>query len=348
MNELSLCMIVKNEEEKLSKCLNSVKSICDEIVIVDTGSTDKTVELARQFGAKIIEKSWADSFSYARNISLSNATKPWIMWLDADDIVPEESVLKIKRIKDEFKLDSAFGFQIKNTTDGVMGDIFNQIRMFPNNSEIRFKYRVHEQVLPSIQKLNLKVFYTDVIVFHSGYHSAEAKIRKQKRNIVLLKKDIEENDNPVMLFTYAGTLVDLGRDEESYVYYEQAYLTAKEQNTERHIMEEVPLVLAEKFLRKKDYSACDKWIKIASENTPDHIKLHFLNGKIAEAKNQYQEALDAFEKVLASPEKSSFIPINYKLLKIQACGSLGRLYGTIFPNKERMIEILEYAKKLQK
>mgnify|MGYP001386520006 CR=1 FL=1 len=82
---ISLCMIVKNEEDVLIRCLESVKYIVDEIIIVDTGSTDSTVEIAKKYGARIFYYKWDDSFSSARNYSLEKATKEWILIMDADD-----------------------------------------------------------------------------------------------------------------------------------------------------------------------------------------------------------------------------------------------------------------------
>ena len=85
-NEISLCMIVKNEEEYLPRCLENIKDIVDEIIIVDTGSTDKTVEIAKSYGAKVYYFKWNNNFSEARNVSLKYATKDWILILNVDDL----------------------------------------------------------------------------------------------------------------------------------------------------------------------------------------------------------------------------------------------------------------------
>src|SRR3989338_7273874 len=93
---ISLCMIVKNEDKFLEQCINSVKNIADEIIIVDTGSTDKTKGIAKKFGAKIIDFKWDDDFSAARNESIKHATKDWILVLDADEIMEEKDLAEIK------------------------------------------------------------------------------------------------------------------------------------------------------------------------------------------------------------------------------------------------------------
>ncbi len=91
MITISLCMIVKNEEKVLARCLESVKDIVDEIIIVDTGSTDKTKEIAYRYTQNVYDFEWIHDFSAARNYSFSKATKDYQMWLDADDIITEEN-----------------------------------------------------------------------------------------------------------------------------------------------------------------------------------------------------------------------------------------------------------------
>ena len=97
MSSISLCMIVRNEEKTLERCLNSVKKVVDEIIIVDTGSTDSTKSIAKKFTNKVFDFKWCDNFSLARNFSFSKATCEYIMWLDADDIITEENKETIQK-----------------------------------------------------------------------------------------------------------------------------------------------------------------------------------------------------------------------------------------------------------
>ena len=99
MISISLCMIVKDEELVLGRCLNSVKNLVDEIIIVDTGSTDKTKDIASLYTDKIYDFKWINDFSAARNYSFSKATKDYIMWLDADDVLLEEDYIKLQDLK---------------------------------------------------------------------------------------------------------------------------------------------------------------------------------------------------------------------------------------------------------
>ena len=103
MITISLCMIVKNEEEVLARCLDSVKDLVEEIIIVDTGSYDKTKEIAYKYTDKVYDFLWENDFSEARNFAFSKATKDYQMWLDADDIITEDNKIKILQIKKNLK-----------------------------------------------------------------------------------------------------------------------------------------------------------------------------------------------------------------------------------------------------
>ena len=105
MTELSLCMIVKNEEERLARCLSGVQGAVDEIIIVDTGSTDGTKRVAGQFTSRVYDYAWDDDFSAARNASLDRATKPFILWLDADDVVERSEKEKLMALKNRLTAD---------------------------------------------------------------------------------------------------------------------------------------------------------------------------------------------------------------------------------------------------
>ena len=96
---ISLCMIVKNEEKRLSACINSISEIIDEIIVVDTGSTDDTPQIAQNHGVKLFFHDFNNDFSEVRNISIKHATKDWILFLDADEVLEEKSLCELKRIR---------------------------------------------------------------------------------------------------------------------------------------------------------------------------------------------------------------------------------------------------------
>ncbi|HIE56023.1 MAG TPA: tetratricopeptide repeat protein [Chromatiaceae bacterium] len=184
---LSICMIVRNEAKRIQKAIRSVLPFADEVVVVDTGSEDDTVEIARQLGAKIGYFEWCNDFSAARNASLDLATGDWIMWLDADDYIPATEWPKLQEVK-LLPPNQAFMFKLQN--EGPSNEISLQLRMFPNRPEVRFRYPVHEQVAPALRELGLPLRWVDITVVHTGYHSIEVIREKKKKYLKLLRERV--------------------------------------------------------------------------------------------------------------------------------------------------------------
>ncbi|HWR21606.1 MAG TPA: glycosyltransferase family 2 protein, partial [Verrucomicrobiae bacterium] len=197
---LSLCMVVRNEETNLSRCLESVKGVIDEIIIVDTGSTDRTVEIAQQYGAKIFSHRWDNDFAAARNVSLSHATSDWILVLDADETLAEEDRGRLRAL---LRPDgpTAYLLNIVSPVDDRRSShaVINAFpRLFRNRPEIRFEGRVHEQVSPSIARMGGTVSPSEIRIHHQGYHSRWVDLSaKRQRNIHLLRRQLTDHpDDP--------------------------------------------------------------------------------------------------------------------------------------------------------
>jgi GT2 family glycosyltransferase/tetratricopeptide (TPR) repeat protein len=224
--KVSLCMIVKNEEARLGACLETAADLFGEVVIADTGSKDRTVEIAKRFGAKIVEFPWCNHFGRARNASLESATGRWIMWLDADDRIDTENRRKLRdlfqSLGDEF---AAYALRVRSIMDasGTAFRLLDQVRIFPNHPKVRWEYRVHEQTLPSVNRLGGHVRWTDIVVDHVGYQDVSVRRGKLERNLRLLELDHEEKpDDAFNLFNLGWTLMDLGRSQEALGHLERS------------------------------------------------------------------------------------------------------------------------------
>ena len=145
---LGLCMIVKDEEEVLGKCLEAVAPAVDEIIVVDTGSTDRTIEIAKSHGAKVFEQAWTGSFADARNTSFEHATTDWIIYLDADEVLVADDIARLKSLTGRVWRE-AFYLALTSFT-GELGDggaVTNSaMRVFRNRPHYRFEGRLHEQI----------------------------------------------------------------------------------------------------------------------------------------------------------------------------------------------------------
>jgi GT2 family glycosyltransferase/2-polyprenyl-3-methyl-5-hydroxy-6-metoxy-1,4-benzoquinol methylase/tetratricopeptide (TPR) repeat protein len=207
---VALTMIVKNEESNLPRLLASVEGLFDEIVVVDTGSTDRTVEIATAAGARVVEWAWRDDFAAARNVAIENATSDWCMWLDADDeLLPDERT-KLEQILRSLS-PSYMGYGIRCRCHEVDARYYvDQVRIFVRDERIRFEGRCHEQNQPAILRAGGDVAWTDVIVDHHGYADPEALQAKLERNIHLLAEDLSaEPESPDLNFWAGRTFMGL-------------------------------------------------------------------------------------------------------------------------------------------
>lgn len=159
---LSLCMIVKNEENTLERCLESVKDIVDEMIIIDTGSTDDTIKVAEKYGAKIFFYKWDNSFSNARNYSLSKASKDWILIMDADDELKNEDKDKVIKLIncENNKFNAYFGETLSYSGDYAGDNISSNIniRFIKNGKGYKFIGDIHEQIISGSEDANKQVF----------------------------------------------------------------------------------------------------------------------------------------------------------------------------------------------
>ena len=222
---ISLCMIVKNEERSLSRCVKSVKSLVDQIIIVDTGSTDNTVNIAKNLGAEIYNFEWCDDFSAARNESIKYANHQWILLLDADEFLDNNSISEIKKIIKNNKPPVAFEFRVLSDTGGQNPNESRVIRMFSNGFGIKFKNRVHEQITSSIKEISAQVLRTNSKIFHDGYNQKHVdQNEKQERNIPLLEQMInEEPDFYYWPYNLGISYMAIGKNDLGIKFLKKSY-----------------------------------------------------------------------------------------------------------------------------
>tara|TARA_R110000868_G_scaffold376770_1_gene641855 strand:+ start:2389 stop:7095 length:4707 start_codon:yes stop_codon:yes gene_type:complete len=224
---LSLCMIVRDNEDTIGPCLESIRPWVDEIIIVDTGSKDRTPDICREYGAHMFEFPWCDDFSAARNESIKHALGKWVFWMDSDDTITEECGRKIKELAAQDHPDHLMGFIMQVHCPGPAGDVsmtaVDHVKLFRNFPELRFEHRIHEQIIPAIRRRGGDVAWTDLYVVHSGSdHSVEGRKRKLERDYRLLELDNRERPNhPFVLFNLGMTYADDEKYPEAIQYLKQ-------------------------------------------------------------------------------------------------------------------------------
>jgi|GEM_PF-3006776 len=182
--EISVCMIVKNEQDNITQCLSSVRDVADEIVVVDTGSCDNTLAIAQSFGAKVFSCPWEDNFSIPRNVSLEQALGEWILMLDADEHLDQESRTGVRELT---RYHDVPGYRVLIQLHPEWTEM-RSVRLFRNIPDLRFAGVYHEE-LRTTEDMRSKFIDTAIKLIHKPF-STEDFNRKYERNIRMLKKHI--------------------------------------------------------------------------------------------------------------------------------------------------------------
>ncbi len=304
---LSVCVITKNEENNLEKCLKSVKSIADEIIVVDTGSTDKTLEIAQQFTNNIFHFEWIYNFSTARNFALEKATGQFILSIDADEYLLNSNIL-IETLKNP-KQDTGGWLvnvisEIKNEYGQTEKMQSSLLRLFRNKQEIRFKGIIHEQVLDSILKLNLKIENSNITFIHTGYDiDNDLLIQKHERNLSLITKEIKNDPSNLYLKNHlAKTCNALGKRDEAIRYFKE--VVDKSATIGVYTIEALNN-LSKLYFEDKIYDLSIEYAKKSLSYASDqHIAL-FTIGECYLAQNEYDKAYYTFKDLLEKYDNSN-------------------------------------------
>ncbi|MFC4100283.1 glycosyltransferase [Paenibacillus xanthanilyticus] len=321
---LSVQLIVRNEELLLPFCLESVKGIADEIVVVDTGSTDRTVEIALSYGARVYAVPWSDDFAYARNVGLERTEAAWILCLDADEVLAAGA----DRLRDTLRNASAEAFWV--TIDNVLGRLpearlqHRIVRLFRNRPEYRFRQRLHEQILPAILERTEPdtVAPSSLRLTHLGYfHEIKDPSVKQARNERILSLMLAESpDDPFALYNW-GVAKAQGGDQEQAL---QAMLTAK-MLAPAAVAYRPGLVrdIARLLLAQDQPNEAASLLVEESGNYPDYPDLHYLLGEAYQSQGLLPEALQALRQAAACPPDPALYPVEAGCSTFRAQTAIG-------------------------
>lgn len=324
---LTLSMIVKNEEKMLRGCLESAEKVVDEIVIVDTGSTDRTIEIAKEFGAKVYHFNWIDDFAAARNESLKHSKGKWILYLDADERISQFEVDKFRKSLSELS-DNSGGLicTIESPHTNLSGgesDVHrgSYPRIFRNLGldKVKFQGRVHEQISPSLKDNNLQLLQSDIIIYHLGYdQSREIMEGKIERNYRMLLQHVrEEPTNGYAWYQLGQTLGHMNLKKEAE---ETIKFALKCGNLSPMIEASASASLAQFTGNDKRFDEALKWAERSLELTPNSLYAMNLRaysllhlGKFDEAEKEFEKTLELKSKFYNNAPTSGYdvdIPIS--------------------------------------
>ena len=299
---LSLCMIVKDEGKTLERCLNSVKSFINEIIIVDTGSKDNTVEIAKKFNAKIYKFKWIDDFSAARNFAFSKATSDYIMWLDGDDFINEDDIKKIESLLSN--MDSSYDYIsaeyiLARNSEGKVSTSLRRNRIVKRQSAFLWVGNVHEYLAVYGKGLE------------GNFSIEHGKVKEYTDRNLQIFKTMEKNNKkftPRDIYYYANELFDNGYYKESINQYNK-FIDTKEGwiedikgaylkiiralnliNDKDKIVDvafeslkidtptaEIACSLGEYYFEKENYNQAAFWYRVALDSRPSSLNMSLTN-----------------------------------------------------------------------
>jgi len=224
MTLVSACLIVKNEERFLPGCLASLEGVADELVVVDTGSTDRTVSIAEAHGARVLHHPWAGDFAAARNVGLDHARGRFILYVDADEEVMADDRAALRKTLESDDHDAILMRVVSplHGSDKTSVDIYP--RAFRSYPDVRFQYRIHEQIWPSLSRHAPRVFDSPLRILHHGYAQSPTILdEKRRRNLATALAVLEEEpDSGFYLYQAGFACLTLGRRTEAIGWLERA------------------------------------------------------------------------------------------------------------------------------
>ena len=295
--KISLCLIVKNEEKDLARCINSLKGCYDELIIADTGSTDKTVEIAKKLGARVEHFDWIDDFGAARNFSFSFATGDWIMWVDADDILQEGQAEDFRRIVHSYddnpnvtSINFQYIYSHESTGTGEIPNFkYHRCRVIKKGTA-KWVARIHEYLaIDQSKSIN-----DHEIVFHH-FRDEGKGTQNTARNLRILQKVVDGasvEEKPRYLFYYGKECMYNGLWDDAMKAFKEyiplsSWLPEKhramyelgvcynnlgdEENAKRYAFEAINLdknyadpyiLLGQMAYEKKDWQECIRWMSV--------------------------------------------------------------------------------------
>jgi tetratricopeptide (TPR) repeat protein len=276
---ISLCLIAKNAEASLPQCLPSVAGVVHEMIVVDSGSADRTKDIAASLGARVFDFAWVDSFAAARDQSLRHATGDWIFWLGADEYLDADNRGKLKALFDQLHDEPAAYVLRQRSAQANPGDpptLVDQCRLFRNHPDLRWSDRVHEQILPTSHRLGHQVGFTDLCIDHSGYTDPATGAQKDQRNLRLLHlEEAEQPHDPFTLFNLGWAYQALGQPDRALAYLRQSL---KRADPAASIVRKLFALIAQTYDKRGQRREALAWCRAGRVRFPDDGEPLFREG----------------------------------------------------------------------
>ncbi|REK31796.1 MAG: glycosyltransferase, partial [Planctomycetota bacterium] len=335
---LSVCLIVRDNEQTIGPCLESIKPWVDEMVVVDTGSNDRTPEICEELGARVFHWAWQDNFAAARNVSIDHAQGEWLFWMDSDDTIPAECGRKLRDLATGPHPDHIHGYVVQVHCPGPpsggsglrprepeanleSGDrsrarpgasdvtVVDHVKLFRNRPDLRFEFRIHEQLLPSIRRAGGEVGFTDIYVVHSGAdHTLEGRQRKLDRDFRLLELELADRpDHPFVLFNLGMTHADACQYELAIGFLQRCITVS--QPSESHLRKAYALLVSS-LQQTEQFADAHATCRQGLQLYPDDKELLFRDAMLLHQSGRLEESVETYQRVLNQATDRHFTSVD--------------------------------------
>lgn len=295
---LSVCMIVRNESANISDALACFTPFADEIIVVDTGSTDNTKEIAARFTSLVYDFEWIDDFAAARNFAMSKASKSYHLWVDADDRFDSENQRRIESLKSGFDGKKAYYFILVNRQEDLAPTSCRQLRCFPIADGIRFNRPIHEQAFESVMEAGFEMEFPEIVINHLGYMTHEIRLAKAMRNLAIMERQRAEGSTDGGLYFFlALTYSPLGRQEEAMECMAQALEYFEKESYNHHLIAEGYLFQAKLAFEMGDHDKCLRNLAVLGSLAGANPVYNYSMGILYQRMGRHREAVEAITKV---------------------------------------------------
>ena len=342
---ISACMIVKNEEACLSRCLDSVKDFVDEIIIVDTGSTDKTVEIARRYTDKIYFHPWEESFSKARNQALAYAACDWIFQIDADEeLVQEETHILLDAVQNE-ELDAIMVQIVSTLREGKSESIHSVERIFRNNKQIHYEGRVHNRL---VGIKNAKVY--PIRLIHHGYDLGQTQSRKKfDRTVTLLKMDLEDDPkNPKTYHYLSCSYLSEGMIDDALKSSLRAVELAEARDDRNLIFLWSRYNAAMCLYKQKEYDRAEEIALSALSRYEKHIDSHFILLLIGYERGEWRMVIQHGSEYLRLVHRLHTAPVEFDNLVTCSVNEVWNVHVLIGIARYELVQIAMFEESVER
>ena len=307
MATISLCVITKNEQNNIARCIGSIKKCVSEIIVVDTGSMDETVDIAENLGARVFSYQWADDFAAARNFALDQTTGDWIVFLDADEYFePDKSInlhTVVKKVHGNRKID-AVCILMKHTErlDGPVIAHTQIVRLFRRSRAIRYQGRIHEAIFKhGSSPVVVYVPESTLAIRHTGY-SQTTLPEKARRNLPLLEQEVVDHHINCLTYYYLSQSHILLRQYEQAARFALKSLENNEEILASTVHHKPYLFYIKSMIFLSEYQNAEvaKMVKEALRKYPDQPEILHCIGVYHLKLGHYSKALDFLKQALVA------------------------------------------------